>query len=82
MIVAPQSATRLEAVEGVKELSSLPGVEEILVGVQPGDTVDFHHSSYREHALMISGMVESHAELTHLIHSEIETTLHLTWSHD
>jgi biotin carboxylase len=79
IIVAPQSATRLEAVDGVKELIALPGIEEIRANVQPGDAVDYHHSSFLEYAFWLKGMVDSHTELFTLINRDIEATLHLTW---
>ena len=79
MIVAPESATRLGSVSGVEELHELAGVDEVRPNLQPGDAVDFRHSSLFENVLRVEGMVNSHAELLTLIDEVIPSTLHLTW---
>jgi biotin carboxylase len=79
MIVAPTTATSLVSMDGVKELSSLDGVEDVQMNLRPGDPVDARHSSYLENALMISGAVESHDALSALVRERIESTLQLSW---
>jgi biotin carboxylase len=81
-LVAPQSATALESVSGVKELKALAGVDGVTLNLQPGDPVYYQHSSFVENAMVITGMVQSHAELSSLINNEIESTVALTWKRD
>jgi hypothetical protein len=78
-IVAPESAARLKTVSGVEELRDLAGVDDVVRTLEPGDSVNFRHSSWNEHALRIEGMVSSHDELLALIDEEIPLTLQLTW---
>jgi hypothetical protein len=79
-IVAPLSATKVESVSGLDELSALAGIDEVRLNLLPGDVVDSREGSPRGHVIRIDGMVGSHAELAVLIHEQIESALHLTWS--
>lgn len=81
-IVAPLMATTVENVSGFNELRALPGVEEIRLNRQPGDTVDSRETSHLGHVIRIDGMVESYDELAVLINEQIPATLALTWGYN
>jgi biotin carboxylase len=80
-IVAPLTATTVEAVDGVKELGELAGVDEVRLNRRPGDHVNPREGSPSDHVVRIDGMVASPAELSHLIFEEIAATLQITWGY-
>lgn len=82
LIVAPESAIRFVEVSGVEALRGLAGVDEVSVNLQPGQTLDYRHSSYLENALRVDGVVSGHAELLTLVDNTIPSTIHLTWDGD
>ena len=80
-IVAPQSATAVEGMEGVDDLRALTGVEEVHVNRPSGSAVDAREGSPTGHVVKIDGLVHSHQELSAL-DQEIKSTLRLTWRHE
>jgi biotin carboxylase len=80
-IVAPPTATTVEAVHGVKELGALAGIDEVRLNRLPGDRVNPREGSPTDHVVRILGMVATPAELSHLIFEEIESTLQITWGY-
>jgi predicted ATP-grasp superfamily ATP-dependent carboligase len=77
-LVAPQSATEVESIEGVDGVRALAGVEETLVNRQPGSALDFREGSPRGHVARIDGLVASHRELL-LLNQRIMSTLQFSW---
>ncbi len=80
MIVAPPAATKVETVEGLSEVSGLPGIDTVRVNRNPGDAVNSRESSHLGHVIWIDGMVQTHAELAHLICDQIPSLLRMTFS--
>jgi biotin carboxylase len=80
-IVAPPTATMVEAVDGVKELGELAGIDEVRLNRRPGDRVNPREGSPTDHVVRIIGLVATPAELSHLIFEKIDTTLRITWGY-
>jgi hypothetical protein len=79
-IVAPQSATGLESMSSMDELSALTGIDEVYVNRRPGEAVDSREGSPRGHVVRIDGVVKSYDELSSLIYEQVESTLKFTWN--
>jgi hypothetical protein len=80
-IVGPPTATTFEAVDGVKELGELAGIDEVRLNRLPGDRVNPREGSPTDHVVRILGLVATPAELSHLIFEEIPSTLQITWGY-
>jgi ATP-grasp domain len=80
-IVAPPTATTVEAVYGVKELGALAGIDEVRLNRRPGDRVSSREGSPTDHVVRIVGLVATPAELSHLIFEEIASKLQITWGY-
>lgn len=78
-IVPPVSARKVDAVDGLEKLNSLPGIDEVRLNRHPGDLVDSRQSSHVGHVVRLDGQVPSHAELALLIYDQIPSALRLTW---
>ncbi len=46
-VQAPQTARRVVGVDGLDELSELPGVDSVFLARQPGDDVDWRKGSHQ-----------------------------------
>ena len=79
-IVSPLLATQVGSIEGLNELSALPGIDEVRLNRPTGETVSSQESSHQGHVIRIDGMVESHAELFDLIDKQIPSAVSLTWT--
>ena len=79
-IVSPLLATQVGSIEGLSELSTLRGIDEVRLNRPAGDTVDSRESTHQGNVIRIDGMVGSHAELFDLIDRQIPSTVRLTWT--
>jgi biotin carboxylase len=80
LVMAPEWATRVEAVEGVHELAALPGVEQVSLNRNPGDLVNPRLGALTDHVLRVDGLVESHEALGELVHEAIPATVRIAYS--
>ncbi|HEY5454046.1 MAG TPA: ATP-grasp domain-containing protein [Acidothermaceae bacterium] len=68
MIQPPQTARRVKAIDGVKDISQLPGVDSVSLDRHPGDTVDWHAGTASQ-VVTVRGRVADHKTLAQVINS-------------
>jgi biotin carboxylase len=68
MIQPPQSASRIEAIGGVQDISALPGVDSVSLDRRPGESVDWRDGTASQ-VVTVRGRVADHVTLAILISS-------------
>jgi biotin carboxylase len=79
LLVGPIGATKIEAIEHLGEVGTIPGVEEVLMNKRPGDEVNARLSAFMDNTIRVDGLVHSYEELLDVM-ERIDATIRLSFS--